>query len=90
MGAKEIRKKSKNGKSPLGFMICDVVPRKNIKHGIPMVQRKTLHKKWHQAGVHLAFYPSDLGLCKFHRKLSKIDPIFGVDVHISNSYNFYN
>jgi hypothetical protein len=63
MGAKEIQKNSKNGKPAHGVMMCDVVPRKNTKHAIPMIQRKTLHKKWHQAGVHLAFYPSDNGLC---------------------------
>jgi hypothetical protein len=46
----------KNGKPVHGGMICDLVPRKNTKHGIPMFQRKTVHKKWHQARVHLAFY----------------------------------
>jgi hypothetical protein len=36
MGAKKIKKKSKNGKSPHGDMICDVVPKKNIRHAILM------------------------------------------------------
>jgi hypothetical protein len=71
-------------------MICHVVPRKNINHGIPRFQRKTLHKKWHQAGLHLAFYPIDHGLCKFHRKLLNLDPIFGRDVYLSKANNFYN
>jgi hypothetical protein len=35
MGAKEIQKKQKNGKTVHGVMICDVIPRKNTKHGIP-------------------------------------------------------
>jgi hypothetical protein len=55
MGAKEL-KKIKNSKPAHGVMICDVVPRKNTKHGIPRFHRKTLHKKCHQTGVHLAFY----------------------------------
>jgi hypothetical protein len=50
-----VQKNSKNGKPTHGVMICDVVPRKNTKHGMPMFQRKTLYKKCHQAGVHLAF-----------------------------------
>jgi hypothetical protein len=41
MGAKEI----KNENPTHGVMICDVVPRKNTKHGIPKFHRKTLHKK---------------------------------------------
>jgi hypothetical protein len=45
----------KNGKPANGVMICDVVPRKNNKLGIPRFERKTLHKKWHQVGVILAF-----------------------------------
>jgi hypothetical protein len=44
MGAKEIKKKSKNGKPAHKVMICDVLPRKNTKHGIPTFHRKTLHK----------------------------------------------
>jgi hypothetical protein len=55
MGAKEIKKNHKNGKLAHGVMICDVVPRKNNKLGIPRFERKTLHKKCHQAGVNLAF-----------------------------------
>jgi hypothetical protein len=90
MGAKEFQKNQKNGKQPHGVIICDVVPRKNTKHSIPMFQRKTLHKKWQQVGVHSAFYPSDQGLCKFHIKLSSLDPIFGGDVHLYKFYNFYN
>jgi hypothetical protein len=38
-------KKSKNGKLAHGVMVCDVVPRKNIKHGMSRIHRKTLHKK---------------------------------------------
>jgi hypothetical protein len=49
------KKNRKNGKPKHGVMICDVVPRKNKKHGILTFQRKTLHKKWHQTGPHLAF-----------------------------------
>jgi hypothetical protein len=36
MGAKEIKKNQKNGKPAHGVMMCDVVPRKNTKHAIPM------------------------------------------------------
>jgi hypothetical protein len=61
MGAKEFKKKSKNSKLAHGVMIYDVVPRKNTKHGIPRFHRKTLHKKCHQTGVHLTFYPCDHG-----------------------------
>jgi hypothetical protein len=79
MGAKEIQKKiKKNGKLVHGVMIFDVVPRKNTKHGIPRFHRKTLHKKCHQGGLHLAFYPIELGLCKFYSKLSNLDPILAV------------
>jgi hypothetical protein len=45
MAAKEIQKNQKNGKPMHGVMICDVIPRKNMKHGISMFHRKTLHKK---------------------------------------------
>jgi hypothetical protein len=77
MGAKVFPKKSNNGKPVHGFMICDIVPRKNTMHAITMFERKTLHKNCHQVGLHLAFYPSDHGLCKFHSKLLNLDPIFG-------------
>jgi hypothetical protein len=90
MGAKGIQKIQKNGNPAHGVMICYVVPRKNNKHGIPRFERKTLHKKWHQAGVNFAFYPSDHGLCKFHRKLSNLDPIFYGYVHLSMANNFCN
>jgi hypothetical protein len=50
MGAKEI-KKQKIGKPAHGFMICDVVPWKNTKNGMPRFQRKTLDKKWHAFGL---------------------------------------
>jgi hypothetical protein len=90
MGANEIQKKSKNGKPVHGVMICDVVPSKNTKHGIPIFHGKTLHKKCHQVGLHLAFYPIELGLCKFYSKLSNLDPIFDSDVHLSIANNFRN
>jgi hypothetical protein len=90
MGAKEIKKNQKNTKPAHGVMIYDIVPKKNIKHDIPMFQRKTLHKKWYQGGLHLDFYPSDHGLCKFLSKHSNLDPIFGRYVHISKAYNFCN
>jgi hypothetical protein len=90
MGQRKFKKNSKNGKPAHGAMICDVLSRKNTKYGIPMFQRKTLHKKWHQAGVHSAFYPSDHDLCKFHSRFLSLDPIFSGDVHLSKSYNFYN
>jgi hypothetical protein len=76
MGEKEIQKKSKNGKPVHGVMICDIVPRKNTKHVIPIFYRKTLHKKCHQGGLHLVFYPIELGLCKFYIKLSNLDAHF--------------
>jgi hypothetical protein len=90
MRAKEIQKNQKNGKPEHGVMICDVVSRKNTKPGIPRFQRKTLHKKWHQAGLHLAFYLIGHGLLKFHSKLLNLDPIFGSVVYISNTNNFGN
>jgi hypothetical protein len=71
-------------------MICDVVPIKNNKHGIPRFHRKNLHNKCHQAGVHSAFYPIELGLCKLYRKLLNLDPIFGSDMHLSIANNFHN
>jgi hypothetical protein len=90
MAAKEIQKNQKNGKPTHGVMICDVIPRKNTKHGISMFHRKTLHKKEHQGGLHLAFFPIELRLCKFYSKILNLDPIFGSDVHLSISYNFCN
>jgi hypothetical protein len=80
----------KNGKRVHGVMICDVVPRKNTKHGILTFQRKTLHKNWQQVGPHLAFYPIELDLCKFYTKFLNIDTIFGGYVHLSMDYNFHN
>jgi hypothetical protein len=66
MGAKEIQKNQKKGKPVHGSMICELIPRKNIKHGIPRFHRKILQKKCCQLGLHLAFYPIELGLCKFY------------------------
>jgi hypothetical protein len=39
-------------------MICDVVPRKNAKHGIPRFHRKTLHKKMPPRRTSLGFLPN--------------------------------
>jgi hypothetical protein len=36
---------------------------KNTKHGITTIQRKTIYKKSHQTGLHLAFYLIKLDLC---------------------------
>jgi hypothetical protein len=85
---RKFKKKQKNGKPMHGVMICDVIPSKNTKHGRSMFHIKTLHKKWHQGGLHLAFFPIELGLCKFYCKILNLDPIFGSDVHISIDYNF--
>jgi hypothetical protein len=71
-------------------MIYDVVSRKNTKHGIPRFRRKILYKKCHQGGLHLAFYPIELDLCKFYSKILNIDSIFGSDVHLSIANNFRN
>jgi hypothetical protein len=89
-GQRKFKTKSKNGKPMHGVMICDIIPWKNTKHGIPRYYRKTLHKKCHQGGLHLAFYPIELGLCKLYSKLLNLDPIFGNDVHLSIASNFYN
>jgi hypothetical protein len=45
MGAKKIQENKKNENLAHGVMICDVVPRKNTKYGIPKFHRKTVHKK---------------------------------------------
>jgi hypothetical protein len=91
MGQSKFKKKNqKNGKPVHGVMICDVVPSKNTKYGIPRFHKKSLHKKCHQAGPHLAFYPIVLGLCKFYSKLLNLDPLFGSDVHLFISNNFSN
>jgi hypothetical protein len=77
MGERKFKKiKKKNGKPVHGVMICDIILRKNTKHGIPTFHRKSLHKKWHQGGLHLAFFPIELGLCKFYSKILNLDPIF--------------
>jgi hypothetical protein len=89
MGAKVVQKILQNGKPVHVVMICDVLPRKNIKHVIPRFQKNS-SQKWHQAGVHLAFYPFDHGLCKSNSKLLNLDPIFGIDVHNSKVNIFCN
>jgi hypothetical protein len=61
-----------------GVLICDVIPRKNTKHGRSMFHRKTLHKKWHQGGLHLAFFPIELRLCKFYSKILNLDLFLAV------------
>jgi hypothetical protein len=53
------KKSKKYRKHAHGVMLCDILPRKNTKHGIPRFHKKTVHKKCHQAGVQLAFYPFD-------------------------------
>jgi hypothetical protein len=46
MGAKKIQENQKKYENLAhGVMICDVVPRKNTKYGIPKFHRKTVHKK---------------------------------------------
>jgi hypothetical protein len=45
MGGKEIQKNPKIGKPAHGVMVCYVVPRKNNRHDMPRIYRKTLHKK---------------------------------------------
>jgi hypothetical protein len=65
-GQSKFKKKYHKNRKPVhGVMICDLVPSKNTKHGIPRFHRETLHKKFHQGGLHLALYPIELGLCKF-------------------------
>jgi hypothetical protein len=90
MGQRKFKKIQKNENPTRGVMICDALPRKNTKHGIQKSRRKNLHKKSHQAGLQLSFYPIDHGLCKFERKLLNFDPIFGRDVHLSMANNFCN
>jgi hypothetical protein len=58
MGAKEIQKKSKNGKPVHGVMICEVIPRKNMKDGIPIFHGKTLHNKMPPRRTSLGFLPN--------------------------------
>jgi hypothetical protein len=58
MGAKKIQENKKNENLAHGVMICDVVPRKITKYGIPKFHRKTVHKKIAQNRTSLGFLPN--------------------------------
>jgi hypothetical protein len=48
-------KNQKNGKPVHGVMICDVLPMKNTKHGIPILKKKNSSRKMAPGRTSLGF-----------------------------------